>query len=151
MDSFALLDDPRDVAAAWDTLRRSWDPPLMQGYDFDAYVEKVAAHAVTVALYQRGELAGAVSFYANDAAGGVAYITNIAVHGSFAGHGLGEELLSAAARESRSRGMKTLRLEVRRTNARALALYRRFGFVEEPGDPASATVYMSMPLRGATT
>lgn len=147
MDSLAIsLVEPGGVADVWDAVRRSYDPPLMRGYDFDSYVKKLSEHAVTLSLRVDGELAGAASFYANDAAGGVAYITNIAVVSRFAGRRLGEKLLVAAVDESRSRGMTTLRLEVRRTNPRALALYRRFGFVEEPGDPASPTLYMRLQI-----
>jgi ribosomal protein S18 acetylase RimI-like enzyme len=43
--------------------------------------------------------------------------------------GIGSQALDFAEEQCRSRGMKALRLETDRENARAVALYRRRGFV----------------------
>jgi ribosomal protein S18 acetylase RimI-like enzyme len=47
------------------------------------------------------------------------------------GQGLGKRLLEAALAEARSRGLERVQLEVFASNAGAIALYRKAGFVEE--------------------
>jgi L-amino acid N-acyltransferase YncA len=47
------------------------------------------------------------------------------------GHGVGSALLEAAIAWARGRGLHKLCLEVFPTNAAGIALYRKFGFVEE--------------------
>jgi ribosomal protein S18 acetylase RimI-like enzyme len=56
------------------------------------------------------------------------------------GAGLGGVLLRAAIEDCRAAGIPTLRLEVERTNDRAQALYRRFGFTRHSRDLMSCPV-----------
>jgi len=56
-------------------------------------------------------------------------ISNIAVHPDYRGKGAGSALLHAAQEYCRSKGIKTLHLEVRPGNISALSLYRKCGFV----------------------
>lgn len=56
----------------------------------------------------------------------------IAVHDAHAGRGVGTALLAAAiACADQSLGLRRLELQVFADNAAAIALYRKFGFVEE--------------------
>ncbi|HET9949723.1 MAG TPA: ribosomal protein S18-alanine N-acetyltransferase [Longimicrobiales bacterium] len=57
-------------------------------------------------------------------------LANLAVAPRLQGRGLGGQLLAAAMERARERGVERVYLEVRETNAHAIALYRRFGFVE---------------------
>lgn len=56
------------------------------------------------------------------------HVTNIAVDPAQQGRQIGTRLLLVLAREAVARGSTALTLEVRVSNARAQALYRRFGF-----------------------
>jgi len=56
-------------------------------------------------------------------------ISNIAVHPDYRCKGVGSALLHAAQEYCRSKGIKTLHLEVRPGNIYALALYRKCGFI----------------------
>ncbi len=56
-------------------------------------------------------------------------ILNVAVHPSFRGKGIGKLLVLAALEEFRKRGASFVALEVRPSNAAAIALYRHVGFV----------------------
>lgn len=47
------------------------------------------------------------------------------------GRGIGEVLIRAALRQAKDRGLKRVELTVRADNVRAIALYRRIGFVDE--------------------
>ena len=57
-------------------------------------------------------------------------ILDVAVRRDFRGQGVGGMLLARAITDLKARGGRTLSLEVRVSNASAIALYRRFGFVE---------------------
>ena len=55
-------------------------------------------------------------------------ITNIAPHSSYRRQGLAVKVLSALLDEARARGIAYVTLEVRVSNAAAIALYQKFGF-----------------------
>ncbi len=59
-----------------------------------------------------------------------AEILDVAVSGSLRGRGIGRLLAADALAAGRQRGASVLRLEVRLSNASAIALYRRMGFAE---------------------
>ncbi|MGH2760110.1 MAG: ribosomal protein S18-alanine N-acetyltransferase [Actinomycetota bacterium] len=56
------------------------------------------------------------------------HVTNIAVDPAYHRHGIGTGLLLSLIEESRERRVRSMTLEVRRANAGAQAMYRRFGF-----------------------
>jgi len=62
-----------------------------------------------------------------------AHVTNIAVHPRNRGRGLGERLLRELIRRASVRGARRMTLEVRRSNETAQRLYRKLGFITEPG------------------
>lgn len=101
--------------------------------------------------------AGALLGYAGLMAGGAeADVQTVAVLPSAQGRGLGGLLLRALIDEAVRRGAAALLLEVRRDNAPAIALYRRFGFEQiavrrgyyQPGN-VDALVMRRRPLRPA--
>ncbi|MFL5796505.1 MAG: GNAT family N-acetyltransferase [Actinomycetota bacterium] len=55
----------------------------------------------------------------------------MAVHSSWRGHGVGSALMVEALRWARESGVEKVTLEVYPGNDAAIALYRKFGFVEE--------------------
>ena len=59
------------------------------------------------------------------------HITTLAVDPEHQGRGIGARLLGLLLDAARERGLSGVTLEVRTGNEPALALYRRFGFVEE--------------------
>lgn len=56
------------------------------------------------------------------------HVTNIAVHPAVRRRGIGRTLLGRVMEEGRERGVRVVVLEVRPSNAEALALYESFGF-----------------------
>lgn len=56
------------------------------------------------------------------------HVTNIAVDPAYHRHGIGTRLLLSLIEESRERRVRSMTLEVRRANAGAQAMYRKFGF-----------------------
>lgn len=59
---------------------------------------------------------------------GEGHITNIAVHPDYRRRALGSRLLENMQREAERCGVRLLTLEVRVSNAAAIALYKKFGF-----------------------
>ena len=55
---------------------------------------------------------------------------NIAVHPDFRRRGIAEALVAALEEQLRQRGSKSLTLEVRDSNAPAIALYEKLGFIQ---------------------
>lgn len=74
--------------------------------------EGILGYAVLWCILDQGELA------------------NIAIHPELRGRGLGARLLGTVVETCRERGVTSLYLEVRDSNAAALTLYERFGFRE---------------------
>jgi [ribosomal protein S18]-alanine N-acetyltransferase len=56
------------------------------------------------------------------------HITNLAVHPGQRHRGLGRQMLAATLDDARQRGIRVCLLEVRPSNAEAVALYESFGF-----------------------
>ena len=57
-----------------------------------------------------------------------AHLLNISVRGDLHGRGIGRLLLDRVAQLAREKGMASILLEVRPSNACAIKLYERFGF-----------------------
>ncbi|SVC60732.1 uncharacterized protein METZ01_LOCUS313586, partial [marine metagenome] len=57
-------------------------------------------------------------------------LANMAVTLQFRGNGLGAHLMASVLEVARDRGVRTMYLEVRASNERAVELYRRFGFCD---------------------
>jgi ribosomal-protein-alanine N-acetyltransferase len=80
------------------------------------------------------------------------HIATIATHPDFRGRGIGKKLLSFALESARNEGAVSSFLEVRESNAAALEMYRKFGYVEDGRregyykDNGEAAILMSAPL-----
>jgi ribosomal-protein-alanine N-acetyltransferase len=59
-----------------------------------------------------------------------AHLLDVAVAASLQRRGLGRHLLDRIAARAKEKGMATVLLEVRPSNERALAVYRRYGYTE---------------------
>ena len=76
---------------------------------------------------ENGELAGYfLLMYALDEA----HLLDVAVAGRRQGTGLGRHLLDTLCARAKEMGAESVLLEVRPSNERALAVYRRYGFAE---------------------
>ncbi|MCX7304630.1 MAG: N-acetyltransferase [Hyphomicrobiales bacterium] len=64
-----------------------------------------------------------------------ARLYSLAVGPGHSGRGIGRMLVKAAEREALARGRRSLRLEVREDNPRAVAIYRQAGFIRTGSRP----------------
>ncbi len=115
------LDDVDDVSALEDSVfphpwtRANFMDSISSGYD---------AWVVRDPL---GDLAGYfLLLYAVDEA----HLLDVAVASERQGEGLGRWLLGKASQRAREHGMRSILLEVRPTNERALTVYRQYGYIE---------------------
>ena len=60
-----------------------------------------------------------------------AHVGTFAIHPQFRRRGIGQHLLAHALLAAYAQGIRTVFLEVRRSNLNAQALYRKFGFIED--------------------
>jgi [ribosomal protein S18]-alanine N-acetyltransferase len=84
-------------------------------------------HARNLVAWQGDEFAGYACFWVLDSE---AKLNNIAVDTWARRRGVGARLLREVVEAGRREGCSAVTLEVRPSNASAIALYRRFGFVE---------------------
>ena len=59
-----------------------------------------------------------------------AHITNVAVHPQYRRHGVGEAVMRHMLKQAYKLGLKDMTLEVRESNAPAIKLYKKLGFIE---------------------
>lgn len=71
---------------------------------------------------------GYAAYYANDHKAGMAYLTLIAVSPGFQRRGIGGDLMGRFESVARERGLALCKLEVARTNGKALAFYEARGY-----------------------
>lgn len=106
--------------------RRAYPSPWTERVFQDELAQVRAGARDYLAGLVDGEVVGYAGMLYADAE---AHLTNVAVHEAWRGRGVATELLLELAWLARRRGCAAMSLEVRRTNAAAQALYRRFGFV----------------------
>ncbi|MDM7923623.1 MAG: GNAT family N-acetyltransferase [Pyrinomonadaceae bacterium] len=79
-------------------------------------------------------------------------LTKMAVSPAHHGRGIANRLMTACVGHARDKGASTIFLETNSVLAPAIALYRKFGFVDTPLDPGSqyfrADVRMELALSG---
>jgi ribosomal-protein-alanine N-acetyltransferase len=118
-----------DVSMVSDIERRSYEFPWSHGVFRDCllagYQNIVLVRDDTVAGY------GVLSI-----AAGEAHILNICVDPDYRSHGYGEKLLDELLFRARAASVRTIFLEVRPSNERAIALYRKKGFHQVANRPA---------------
>jgi ribosomal-protein-alanine N-acetyltransferase len=93
------------------------------------FIDTLAAGYLAEVLEGRED--GVVGYFVAMAGVDELHLLNVTVAPPRQGHGHGHALLDAVAGHGRRLGMATLWLEVRSSNLRARALYRRRGFAEE--------------------
>jgi ribosomal protein S18 acetylase RimI-like enzyme len=113
---FAAVAEERDGIAT--------EPPV----DVEARTKRFAASIDgTVVAVSGEEIVGSLHVVERFGAGEI----GMAVARPWRGRGVGSALLAAAIEKARSEGLHKLSLEVLPHNAAGIALYRKFGFVEE--------------------
>lgn len=103
----------------------AFEPPLSTRVSLDAYAAKLVANAVCFEAWDGDRLVASVAMYCGDDA----FISNVSVDPQWTRSGLAARLVERAIVLAWQRRKPRVRLEVATTNAAAIALYRRAGFM----------------------
>ncbi|MCL1920424.1 MAG: GNAT family N-acetyltransferase [Kiritimatiellaeota bacterium] len=97
--------------------------------DLDAYARKLVAHAcVDICLSPEGRIVGIQAYYANDMETRKAYATFFSLDPECRGTGIAKVMMQSLVDTAKAKGMSVMEGKVARNNARAQALYEKFGF-----------------------
>ncbi|HSG97039.1 MAG TPA: ribosomal protein S18-alanine N-acetyltransferase [Woeseiaceae bacterium] len=118
-----------DLAMVSDIERRSYEFPWSHGVFRDCLL----AGYQNIVLVRDREIAG---YGVLSVAAGEAHILNICVDPQYRSRGYGEKLLDELLFRARSASVRQVFLEVRPSNDRAIALYRKKGFHQVANRPA---------------
>ena len=118
-----------DLSMVSDIERRSYEFPWSHGVFRDCLL----AGYQTIVLERGDAVAG---YGVLSIAAGEAHILNICVHPAHRSRGYGEQLLDEILYRARSAQVRQIFLEVRPSNERAIALYRKKGFYQVANRPA---------------
>ena len=118
-----------DLALVADIERRSYDFPWSHGVFRDCLL---AGYHCTV-LERDGEVS---AYGILSVAAGEAHILNLCVAPAYRSHGYGAKVLDVMLLQARAASVRQVFLEVRPSNANALALYKKRGFHQVANRPA---------------
>ena len=96
--------------------------------NFESLFNKIDSHAVFLGAYYTDNIAGYAAFYANNPLTLHAFLTLICVHKQMQRMHIGNQLLQFCVKISRDRGMKTMGLQVLKSDTGAIAFYSKNGF-----------------------
>lgn len=121
-------------------------PALSTRVDIHTFAEKIAANATVFSTYMDGRMIGFISIYCNNVRDKAAYLPMMAVEKEYRRSGTGSLLLDLSISYLKSIGFKTFRLEVFKSNKRALAMYLSHGF--KTIDEGESSYFMELVLGG---
>lgn len=119
---------------------------LQECKDLKSLAKKLFLYGITVEMEKHGNRIGFGSFYCNDNNNYIAFLTRIAVLPQYEGKGYGTQLLKRIEEIAFEAGMKYMRLEVNKTNERAMNLYNKMGYVFD-GNAHACSCYMIKVLQ----
>ena len=104
--------------------------PLLSGrVNIKDYAQKIVSKATRFEAWSGGMLVGLVAAYCNDQEKRIAYITSVSVMNERAGKGIAARLMKQCIEYVKASGMRQVSLEVAESNAPAIRLYEKIGFV----------------------
>lgn len=108
---------------------------LFERENCDEIIQKIISRAIFYAAFEklRGKYqdVGYVAFYANDLDNQCAYISHIGVCREMQGKQIGSKLMEICLKEAELCGMRKIRLEVLKTNTKAISFYEKWRFEYE--------------------
>ena len=104
--------------------------------DEQEYLQKLADKAEFVSHNSSSKFLGFVFFYCNDPEKQLSHITLLMVSPDSRKMGIGASLVKYVLEQTKQRGFKVCRLEVKKDNGGAIKLYQSVGFceIEDRGD-----------------
>ncbi len=108
-------------------------PVLSERVNLREYAEKIFNYAITFEAWNADKLVGLVAVYFDDKIQREGFVTSVSVDFELQGRGIARDLFKNCYKYSYAQNFSSLRLEVIKSNARAIQLYEELGF-EPIGD-----------------
>jgi ribosomal protein S18 acetylase RimI-like enzyme len=109
--------------------KHSFNPPLDQRVNIDAYAKKIFLEADTFEAWNENKLIGLIATYYNDIEK-KAYITNVSVVDDFGNRKVASKLLEMCIKYVENMQCKEISLEVHIQSEKARKLYKNYSFEE---------------------
>lgn len=103
--------------------------PLSERIDIKEYSQKLFEKSITFEAWAKNTLVGLVAAYFKDISDNSAFITNVSVLKDFMGQGIASKLLQRCVWYAVKENIREIRLEVNKSDNRALRLYKNSEFV----------------------
>ena len=124
----------------------AYNPPLTESIE-DLYKYAIKLSESAEFYIAKGKIIlGCIAFYCNDTTEKVGYITQIGIKTEAQSLGIGKKLINIAYSICKEKEMKTIMLEVRKSNDKAIEFYRKQGF-ETSSEISMETIYMVKKLK----
>ncbi len=138
-------EDPHEIERAIRLCDSSFPVGICNRDDFDEIFEKISKYAEVYVAYENDTICGYAAMYNNDAQNACAYITMIGVREEWQRNHIGRELMNICIRRAKENQMVAIRLEVFKSNSKAIGFYERMGFRYER-DCTQDSNYMRLNL-----
>jgi ribosomal protein S18 acetylase RimI-like enzyme len=106
-----------------------FNPPLYTHIDISDYAKKIYSSAYICEARAGNKLAGLIACYLNNTETFEGFITHISVLKEFQGQNIATQLIKSAVKKADELHFQKISLEVDCTNAKAISLYKKCGFM----------------------
>lgn len=123
---------------------KEFTPNLDTYIDIDTYSKKIKQVSIRFEAYENDTLVGLIAMYRNTEQR-FGFLTNVSILPEYQSKGLAYTLLNSCKEYLRTYGIYTIKLEVYKTNTRAVNFYKKYGFtiVQTKGE----ILYMEYSIR----
>ena len=94
----------------------------------EEYVNKLLSKAVMVTHYNERKIVGFCAFYANDLTKSISFLSMICIDNEYRRKGIGGLMLNYWITYTKKQGFENCLLEVKKSNIKAIAIYKKLGF-----------------------
>ncbi len=144
---FSVVQERKEITKAVIRLENNLLPSLSQRHiNLQEYADKLREFGRVWCHYDQGNPVSIIAGYFNDVQEHIAYLSMLAVDENYRGRHLASSLLSEFEEYALNTGMEKIKLEVRKNNRTAQALYNKFGYTII-GDASDTSYYMVKPLK----
>lgn len=109
-------------------LDTDFDPILSSVVDIKTYAEKIINNAKIITYFEKGRLVAFIAFYSNDLETKIGFMSMLAVNKNNQGKGFARSLINSSVDLLKKEDFNKYRLEVFKTNIKAIDLYQKIGF-----------------------
>jgi len=125
-------------------INEEFDPILSNVVDLSTYADKIASRAEIISIIENSVIKALIAVYCNDPEKRNAYITLFYVKEEYRKMGLGKRLLETLLQYLKGLQFQILKLEVFKTNKKAINFYLTNGFEEFEENETSKFLFIKV-------